>query len=298
MKASGGFLTIICACGLLAGCAGPTPQQRQAADDGREQVAQLLDQFSEAMREQDPNALRPLLSPAVREGEERHLVTVLGRSSWLTLHTGYRLQSDRALDRVSWREWQEPTLLLEIEGRNTYNAMFTDTFELARVEDTWYLTGFRTARARRGAPIDPPDSIRKAIAPQAAAVLAALAEGDTGTLLYTLLPDGTLSARKPKSSWWQRITGRAPRGPVPIYRDLEHLRNFSFSYWPHPEEDMELAFEPPNGVIAIYEVEYTWRGDDAEDAEVLRIELSFMPTANGWQFAHFNLSGEGIPFST
>ncbi len=298
MKASGRILAVIFVCGLLAGCAGPTPQQLRIAEDGRAQVARILGQFSEAMDTQDPSILRSLLSPAVRERAARRLESDLGWASWLTLHAGYTLQSDRALDRISWRKWQGPTLLLEIEGHNTYNAEFEDTFELARVEGAWYLTYFRTAMPRRGSPIDPPGGIREAIAPQAALVLDALAEGKTGTILYELLPDGTSSVRMPITSWWQRITGAAPRGPVPIYLDLERTRSLSFSDWPDPLEDMELGFEPPNGVIAVYEVRYTWRGAGLDDTEYLRLELSFMPSEDGWQLQRLYLSGEAIPFTT
>ncbi len=281
---------------LAVGCATPTPRDLEVAESGGEQVKELFGSLAEAIRQQDAGLLKSLLSPTLKQRDAARLQVRVGQASWLERYSGYTPDIESALAGIHWEEWKQGRFSLEVSASNIFGDRLEDAFELVSVEGQWRILDVKMAEPQKGDLLNPPQRVKEDLMPQVRLILQLLKEGKTGTIYRELLHEDARRFRKPTLSWWQRWTAGAPP-QISIYADLQSTRQFRFSDWPDADQEVAFAYAAPNGVTAVYEVEYTWPGAGIEEADLLRIELTFFPTEEGWVFFGIGLFGKGIVYS-
>ncbi|KPK57846.1 MAG: hypothetical protein AMK73_09715 [Planctomycetes bacterium SM23_32] len=283
-------------CVVMVGCASPTPRQQEVADAGREQVAALLDSFVVAMREQSADLLPPLLSPVLKRHEVRRLCRELTLGSMLARYSGYTLEVQEAVDDVRWKRWQGDRLELEVDGSATVGKPFTEEFVFVKADDEWRILDFEIGQPVRGDPIEVPAELEMVLLPTVRRIIEKLEAGEAASLHYEVLPEHS-RYRRPIQTWWERLTQEAPPPVIMLMQDMKLVKVLQIEDWPEPEDVLHYEFAPPNGVTAVYEVFYVWPAAGIDEADTLRIEMTFMPSDEGWVFYLLRLRGEAIPYS-
>jgi hypothetical protein len=287
---------MVAACAALVGCISPGPRERELAETGREQVTALLESFALAMRHQEPDLLRALLSPVLKRHEVRRLESGLALASMLSGYREYELEVEEAVGDVSWREWQKEELILEVAGSSGRRQEFGEEFELLRTEGEWRIRHFTIRRPATGDAVEVPARVEAQLMPTIQRVLVALSEGEAASLHYEILPEHS-RYRRPIQGWWDRLVNGAAPEAIPLIQDIMRLEQFQLAEWPEPQDVLYYEFAPPNGVTAVYELYYVWPAAGIEEPDTLRVEMTFLPDEEGWTFHLLRLRGEAIPYS-
>lgn len=296
MRARTTLVGVLATAVLAFGCATPTPQDLQAADEARVQAEQQLTSFARALRERDADSLVPLLAPHLRPPDVRMLQRKLLVGSSLAFYEDYLPDVAEPLADVSWREWQRGEVRVEIPYAEPFGEESEDEFTLVCGEGGWHILDFELKTPQRGDLVNLPQDIRQLLGGEAAKLLDTLKQGRFMAILYELPEEPSSRYRPVKCTWWQRVTTDAPR-TVHVLSDLERLQKFTMLDWPPPDE-VAFSYGPGNAVVAFYEIPYVWPEAGIEEADVLRVEFVFLPREEGWVFFQLLLVGEGIPYST
>ncbi len=283
--------------GLTVGCASPTVQNLQVAEQGREEARRLLSDFGEAVRLDSPDRVERLLTPTLSPGKAWEILNSTEEVIWLRRYTGYKVDVEAVLPGVGWRKWDSGVFWVNVPCTNSGGQRFKDRFRLARVDGQWSICDLELTEPRSGDVLDAPEEVQKQLWPKMQFILDNLKKEGRITEIYYALPDEN-SARKrpPKQSWWRRLLGLGP-GPQDIYTDMQMLKDFDFANWPQAEEVYALAYVPPKGIMAVYQVRYTWPEGGILEPDVLRIRIIFRKSGETWTFDTLRLSGKGIPYS-
>ncbi len=295
---SGGrkFFLPVLLIGLTVGCAAPTVQNLQVAEQGREEAGRLLSAFGEAVRQDSPHLVEPLLAPTLSRGKAREILNCTEAVVWLRRYTGYKIDAEAVLRGVGWRKWESGAFWVKVPCTNSMGRRFKDRFALARVDGQWSIYDLELTGPRSGDALDPPEEVRKQLWPKIQVILDNMREGHISEIFYELPEEDACRKRSPKLSWWRRLLRLSP-GSQGIYDDLERLEEFLISDWPLAEEVYGLAYVPTRGIMAVYQVPYVWPEGGIREADILRIQIVFMKSGETWTFYTLRLSGKGIPYS-
>jgi len=280
---------------VSVGCAMPSQQELRAAGDARAQAAQLLDTFALAVRQDNEDLVASLLSRSLSPGEAGALLNRVRRVSWLKRYTGYRVDSARAVRRVGWRQWVLGRARVEASCTNLAGERFTDVFGFVRDGEQWAICDVELNGPVPGDELDLPQDVMVELRPTLEGFLDNLRNGRIADVMYDLPKESLL--REPKTSFWDRLWGNVPDGPVNIYADLETMQNFSFSQWPEADKPHVVLYVPPGGIDVRYLVPYAWPAGGVEETDMLHVDIIFMKDGGRWTVRSLRLSGKGIPFS-
>jgi hypothetical protein len=282
---------------VLAGCSTTlTPRQQEQLDGGRRQIGELLEGFAAALRLDEPEGIRPLLPPYLGTREVWRREREVRMAGWLPTYTGYSLMTERAVAGIDWGDLQREKLCLEVEGTNARGEELEEEFELEKTSEGWRIAGFSVQLPQDGDHINPLPADREALLPVVRRVVEKLRKGEAASVYYEELPETPVARwRVPKLTWWERLTTSDVPERWRIVQDLLITKELHFGHWPDPAEELDYLYVPPNGITAVYAVDYTWPG--GHEPKELQIKLHFFPGEDGWQLSHLRLVGDAIPWS-
>ena len=292
MRIKAVLLGALAATALATGCVTPTPMDLQAADEGRVQAEQILGSFAQALQQRDPQALEPLVAPYLRPLDVRLLKMKLVAGSSLGFYEGYAPDLARPLADVSWREWRDGMVVLQVPYADHYGVESEDTFRLHNREGRWYLVGFELKDVQPGDLLNPPDEVRELLGDKAAELMEKLKKGNFMEVFYEVPKDAVY--RRVERTWWEKATSDKPEA-VSLMEDLEKLQMFTVLDWPEPEEASFVY--APGGVGVSYEIPYVWPAVGINQPDVLSLEFVFLRLGEGWLFYQPRMSALGIPWS-
>ena len=295
MKTKAALATVLALYALSVGCAMPTPVDRRAADEARAESEVLLTSFAEALRLGDPSVLDPLLWPRLKPREVRFLERKLATASWMDFYADYRPELQEPLADLSWRAWRRGEVSVKVPYADPGREETEDEFQLIRAEGKWYIRDFALKTPKPGDPINPPDDVRALLSAKAAEYLRNLREGHFMAVLYELPTETASRYRFVDRPWWKRLFSDVPRA-VYIMADLERVQRFTVRDWPAPDE-IYFVCAPGDGVMAAYDVYYTWPEGGISELDRLQVGFVFLIREEGWSFYQLRFSGKGIDYS-
>jgi hypothetical protein len=279
---------------LAVGCTAPTTRDLVAIDQGKEQTALLLNSFAEAVRMKDSERLARLLPPGTPVGQLRTATVHFDQATWLLVYKGYTIDTDAALDRVRWQDWVEGRVSLAAPGSNFENFRLLDSFSLVRVEEKWYIRGFRLAQPMEKDLLDPPEEEIEKLRPLVQEVMDDLRNGRAGHIDSRLPREARFRERR--LTFWQRLSVEGPVTPVPVIDDLRLVQQFYIRRWPDPDEAFQLAYLGSGRVVAFHEIPYDWPEGGITQTDTMTIEMTFRKDGDGWSLYMVRLFGLAFPF--
>ncbi len=254
----------------------------------------MLDTFAAAIRQDTPEVVEALLAPELSGGMARELRKRAESVVWLQRYSGYTLDSQGALDRVSRKDWQRGAFRVEVRASNDQGERLRHEFGLVLVDGHWRIRDFKLTEPAQGDAIDPPAAVKAEVMPQLAFILENMKEGRMADVFYELPDRDVCRRRSVKLSWWQKIFSGGAGGWLSLYDDLERAKQFHFPDWPDPDEVYAWAYATPGGIMAVYEVPYVWREGGIDEPDMLSIRVIFMKTDDRWRLYTLRLIGKGI----
>ncbi len=288
------FVAVLLGLLVAAGCAGTPRQHEPELEAARAGVAELLEGFGEAVAAGSPQQLRPVLLPRMPSSQVGRLAFMLEQASWLELYSGYTVEAESAAARLSWRDSQRGEVRLKVPASNDMGQRLTDEVELVQVRGEWWIRDFELVQPRPEDPVLPPEEVRDSLRPRVQELMESLAAGHIGDIYYAV-PEESYRYRRPKQSWWQRLT--RPAQPVSLLTDLEIFRRLDFMSWPDPSEPIDYIYLGPGNIAAVYEIPYNWPGKDPSRPEYMDLRFIFTRRPEGWKLLVVRMSGAAFPHS-
>jgi hypothetical protein len=265
------------------------------AEEGRQQVAALLDTFAEVVRTNDAQKLKTLLAPGLPEDTVEDLVERLRWLSWTRRYEGYTLDAEIALERVRWQDWSYGNFWLYLSGSNAMGEPLQDDLaELARAMGKWCIRDFDLQEPQPGDLLNVPASIREAMRPEAERLIGMLKAGKTLEIFYGLPREARY--RPPQLTGWERVTRDDVPEAISIYQDLEVFKRIMVGEWPPPGSPLKIAYGSRGRLVVVYELPYEWPTAGIH-GDKLRVEIHFVLQNGVWSFFQLRLFGRAVPFT-
>lgn len=272
---------------LAAGCASPKPQDLRYAEDCRRGGAALLASYAAGMSAKDADAVLELIPERIREAL-RHRVA---EASWLSVYSGYEIEAEAAVEKVSWKKWRDGAVRVRAFTDNAYGERARETFELRRVQRKWYLAGLPLAEVFPGAELDPPAAVKDQLRPLVAKYILALAESNAG-VIHVALPKEA-QYRASRRTFWQRVTFTRSRR-IAIADDVRQLKQLNIRSWPDADKSLPIYYAAPGKLMVHYQVPYNWPQEGINELDTLDVMMVFQQAKDGWELARFILQGKAI----
>ncbi len=275
------------------GCATPKPQDLPKIAEGKKQARDILEEFGEAVRLKEPDRVKPLLPPGPNPS---NVAGLLELSTWMLLYKGYQVDIPATLAEVPWQSWRDGRVMTSLIGSNLLGDRLTDSIELVRLRDKWYLGGFSLARPQRGDALDLPEEMMAPLRDRALEILKEIRAGNAGNVHYMLPEEARY--RWPTLSYWQRATLEGKPRRIPLFEDLRVVEELYIRRWPSEDDPLQVAWLAPGRVVVVFDkIAYDWP-ENGIAADTLSIEMTFQQEGDDWQIYALRLFGQAIPFST
>ena len=277
---------------LLAGCAAPTEAELASHAASQQEIAVLIDQFAQAVRDKDPEAASAMLGVDLNPSQRAVATVSIREATWLRLYTGYTPDSEAAAKRLSMGAARKGVAQLKVGATNADGTSFTDRFMFVRRLGKWVLANARLQQPLVGEELDLPPDVREKIRPVVKNVMQSFRQR-AFTRIVTLLPaERDAYYRKPRPSFWQRLFGSYAE--YSLYDDLERVRGFEVLHWPDADKELPLGFLGPTYVVAVYDVPYTWPEGGIDRPDNLRVELFVLCKHGEWRLHRLKLYAKGL----
>jgi hypothetical protein len=280
---------IICSV-VLVGCAG-SPDRSTIA--GRGEIRDVGVKFSDAVRNKDIDSALMVLDPYMGGGQLADLKRRLKVAMRLRLYRDYKPNWDEAVRKISDRDLEDGRVTITVTAENSDGFEFLDRYGFVDRRDGWFISGLRLQKPLKGEELDLPEDEEKEIRRVLREVFKHLKEGKAGWFMSNSKGDKGNLYRYGKRSFWGGITGAEP-ARYSIYEDFARLEEFNIAKWPDIGEKLPLAYLGFSGLVACYDVPYSWPAGGIYDG-ILRIEIFFSLRGGEWVYEMIRFHGEGIP---
>jgi len=273
-----------------AGCL--SPAQMRPVERSRERAALLLDSLGQALRAKEPGRVRSLLPPGLDAPKVAELERMVGRACWLSVYSGYSVDSRSAAAQIGWRDWRRGRVRLSVPGSNARAERFNEEVRLVLVDGRWYVGDLDLAQPVFGAELDPPAGVKDDVRKTVERVFERLKSGNSADIYYNMLPEDA-RFRYVRPGLWGRLIGRDPKR-VGIYEDLKIVEKLDFQYWPDPNKTLPMAHVAPGRLAVVYDLPYLSSGSGAAEPDELRLELVFQKGEEGWKLVSMLLAAQAL----
>lgn len=275
---------------VLTGCAGGPDK---GAIAGRGAIRDVGVEFSDAVKSKDIDSALMVLDPHMGAGQLAGLQRQLKIAMRLRLYRDYNPDWEEAVKKISDRDLKDGRVTLTVMVENSDGFKFRDIYGFVNRRNGWFISGLRLQKPLKGEELDLPENEENEIRMTLREVFKHLKEGKAGWFTSSRKEDSRSLYRYGKRPFWEKIIGAEPPR-YSIYEDFDRLEEFTIAKWPDVGEKLPLAHLGFGGLVACYDVPYSWPAGGIYDG-ILRVEIFFSLREGEWVYEMIRFHGEGIP---